>query len=633
MLEEIMIEESRILDLVARWEAARKAGKPVTPDELCSSCPDLLPAVKARLLSLNGSDYADSVVSLEDGLARQFGTNVIKELKADGEELAASDPTMPFACSPQAVESPASSAGRAFQIGQEVAGFRLLREIGFGGFGQVFEAEDLKLNRSVAIKFLLPQANARPEVREQFLTEARSMAALQHDHVVPIYQVGQVGENLFLVMPLLVGETLGQRLKREGSLPPEEVRRIGRELCLGLSALHAKGLIHRDVKPANLWIEITTGRVKVLDLGLADQVTNIRRSGSAGTPAYMSPEQVEVSDVDYRSDLFSVGAVLYECSTGQRAFSGRTITEVMEAVRSSHPVPVRDINPGVPTDLADLIASLLHKNRSERPASALEVAKALQASDTVASIDHGTRGNNYQRWIVGLLAMVACLAFGVVLTRFKPTAEPTVARIREATGESTPLAPLTIQSLEIIPWKIEEDRLREALPPLGARDHMLPTTEDAIEVVAKLSRPAYCYIILYRSDGQDYLLFPEDDTAKPLLTDQPRYPSTRSDVRYVLDDGPGIWAVAIIASDIPLPSYREWLEQRPTKQPWKPQPDPTRLQLALLDTGKQWRTLGNNRSFSRGERQFQMDPYQQQMDWLKQQVNDGAVTGIAFPVR
>jgi serine/threonine protein kinase len=539
-------------------------------------------------------------------------------------------------------ERPDLTTPGCYRVGQEVGGFRLLREIGSGGVGQVFEAEDPILKRPVAIKFLLAQAHARPEAREQFLTEAQSMAAIQHDHVVPIFQVGQVDSSLFLVMPLLVGETLAQRLKREGSLPPTEVRRIGRELCLGLSALHAKGLLHRDIKPANLWQEMTSRRVKLLDLGLADDASNLRAGSSAGSPAYMSPEQVDGRDLDFRSDLFSVGAVLYECATGRRAFAGRSITEVIEAVRQSQPAPVREVNPGVPTDLADLVSCLLSKERNARPASALDVSEALQSQASVstnsssglpASSEVSPRSSPRVRIfaLAGLLTLVGTIVLLWVF--FKPPAvEPSVPNAGDATNDSSPAATLAIENLQVIPWKIEGDHLKEAMPPLGVRDHVLPTTSDAIEVVAKLSRPAYAYIVLYRSDGKDYLLFPQDDTEIPPSTDQPRYPSIRPDVRYVLDDGPGIWAVAILASDTPLPSYREWREKRPD-QPWKPQADPTRLKLALLDNGQQWRTLGNNRSFSRGERQFKMEPYQQQMDWLKRQVDHGAVMGVAFPVR
>lgn len=622
-----MTEESQLLDLVARWEAAAEAGNPITPEELCVDRPELLLALQTALSKLHGSFSSDTASFHGSDITRTFPPAPEQDSTPDFSEAVSKHGSLSFEIAAKPTDT---SDSECYRAGQDVAGFRLLRQIGKGGFGQVFEAEDPLLKRPVAIKFLLPQAHARPGIREQFLAEARSMAAIQHDHVVPIFQVGKVDSNLFLVMPLLVGETLAQRLKRDGSVPPTEVRRIGRELCLGLAALHAKGLIHRDIKPANLWLEMTTGRVKVLDLGLADESVNLRASSSGGTPSYMSPEQAEGQDLDFRSDLFSVGAVLYECATARRAFSGNNIAAVLNAVRRSQFLPVQEVNPGVPHDLADVIDRLLTRERTARPTSALAVSELLQSTAySTAPVPNAPRRARIVA-LAGLLTLVGAIILLWVF--FNPPVEPSIPKSGETATEPSPAATLAIESLQVIPWKIEGDRLKEALPALGARDHVLPTTADAIEVTAKLSRKAYSYIVLYRSDGKDVLLFPQDDTATPPLTDQPRYPSIRPEARYVLDDGPGIWAVAILTSDNPLPSYREWREKRPD-QPWKPQPDPTRLALALLDTGRDWRTLGNNRSYSRGERQFQVEPYQQQMDWLKRQVDNGAVMGVAFPVR
>ncbi len=567
-----MTDESQLLELVARWKAAREAGKPITPEELCSGSSELSAALRSTLVRLYGSEALDT--------SSPSGSEETCAFELHSKQT-----------SPHVVGH--------YQVGIQVAGFRLLREIGSGGFGQVFEAEDPLLNRQVAIKFLLPQAYDHAGIQEQFLSEARSMASIQHENVVPIYQVGQIDSKLFLVMPLLAGETLAHKLKREGSLPPAEVRRIGQELCHGLAALHSKGLIHRDIKPANLWLDITTRRVKVLDLGLADDVANLRATNSAG-----------------------------KCATGRRAFRGEKVSEVMEAVRRSEPAALREINPGVPPDLAELIHRLLHKDRTSRPASASEVADMLSTSSATSSRPTMHRGR-----MIGLLAVLALLtSIGGLSVFLKSPNDPTAGSETEAPTASISAAPLAIESLQVIPWKSDGDRLTQALPPLGSRGHVLPTTTDAIEVSAKLSHPAYAYIILYRSDGQDVLLFPQEDDAVPPLTDHPRYPSSRPDVRYVLDDGPGIWVVALLASTTPLPTYREWRQQHPN-QPWKPQLDPSHLSMAMLDNGRDWQMLGTNRSFNRGERKFQLEPYQMQMDWLKQQTKDGTVMGVAFPVR
>jgi serine/threonine protein kinase len=179
-------------------------------------------------------------------------------------------------------------------------------------------------------------------------------------------------------MPLLGGETLSDRLEREGALPPAEVCRIGQEAALGLAALHAKALVHRDIKPSNLWLEAGSGRVKVLDLGLAqDPLATAERSGMAGTPQYMSPEQARGEELDFRTDLFSLGTVLYECATGRRAFTGHTLDEVLRAVREVPPKSAQTLNPGVPHEVALLLARLLAKDPAQRPASAREVAAAF----------------------------------------------------------------------------------------------------------------------------------------------------------------------------------------------------------------------------------------------------------------
>lgn len=591
-----MTGETDLFDFVARWEAAREKGFSLTLGEICRERPELIDAVRSAIWKLHGKDALESVAN--------------------------ADETQSFIRRVEDQPTP----GSRYRVGQQVAGFRLIREIGHGGFGEVFEAEDPKLLRKVAIKLLSPKAVSRPGMREQFLGEARSMAALQHDHVVPIYQVGEVDGHPFLVMPLLVGETLADRLSREGSLPPEETRRIGRELCLGLAALHAKGLIHRDIKPANIWLEISTGRVKLLDLGLADEAANLRAAGSAGTPAYMSPEQVDGLELDFRSDLFSVGAVLYECVTGRRAFPGQNLTEIFDAVRRAQPVPVRQANPGVPADLVELITRLLSKDRAARPASAREVVERLTPVQTTypPRLPLG-------KWRVGLGALLVILigvAAIVAVTRRGPgpTTPPPVA------PPTTPVPPLAIDSLQVIPWQVTGDRLDHPLPPLGARDQILPTTANAIEVEVRLSRPAYSYILLYRSDGQDTCLFPQDDTDVPPLTDRPRYPSKRPEARYVLDDGPGIWAVAVVACDQPLPCYRDW-RQLHSPHPWQPQTDPQRLTVALLDDGLRWRGLGISETYSRGEKRFKLHPYQQLVDWLKERIDGGEVKAVAFPVR
>jgi serine/threonine protein kinase len=265
-------------------------------------------------------------------------------------------------------------------IGSRLGQYRLLRELGAGGMGIVFEAADEWLNRHVAIKVLRTDLPAKQASQERFLREARSMASIEHENVCTIYQVGEVNGRPFIAMQLLAGETLETRLERQNRLPVAEAARIGREVAAGLAAAHAKGLVHRDVKPANIWLEEGTGHVKLLDFGLAMARDNphLTHSGYViGTPAYMSPEQARGEPLDGRSDLFSLGIVLYLATTGERPFDGATAMAVMRNLEQHYPSRVNVKRVDVPAVFSNLIMEMLAKERKDRPQSAAEVAARL----------------------------------------------------------------------------------------------------------------------------------------------------------------------------------------------------------------------------------------------------------------
>ena len=265
--------------------------------------------------------------------------------------------------------------------------YRVLKVLGSGGMGVVFLAEDTQLRRHVALKAMKPALAASASARQRFLREAQLTASITHDHIVAIHQVGEENGTPFLAMPLLQGESLDDRLKREGRLPLAEVLRIGRETAEGLAAAHEHGLIHRDIKPANLWLETLPGgrdvRVKVLDFGLArggDGDAPLTQSGVVvGTPAYMAPEQARGEKVDGRGDLFSLGCVLYRLCTGATPFAATDAMAMLMALATETPKPVREVNPDVPAELSELVMRLLAKNPAERPQTAGEVIQALHA--------------------------------------------------------------------------------------------------------------------------------------------------------------------------------------------------------------------------------------------------------------
>jgi len=259
--------------------------------------------------------------------------------------------------------------------------FRVLRQLGKGGMGIVFLGEDCVLHRQVALKVMLPELAANQEASERFLREARAIAKVRHERIVTLFDVSEADGVPFLVMELLEGMTLHDYLRASKRLTLAQIARIGKDIASGLAAAHRHGVIHRDIKPGNIWLETPSGNVKILDFGLArmqspDQMSSVS-GGILGTPAYMSPEQALGSPLDARSDLFSVGTVLYQLCTGRLPFVGATMFELLEAIARSQPKPVLTWHPAVPTSLAELIHHLHQKRPEHRPSSALVVAERL----------------------------------------------------------------------------------------------------------------------------------------------------------------------------------------------------------------------------------------------------------------
>ena len=275
-----------------------------------------------------------------------------------------------------------ASAQQSDELGR-LGAFRVLRVLGAGGMGVVFAAEDPQLRRLVALKVMKANMAKNPISRERFLREARAVAALDHDHIVSVYHVGEERGMPYLVMPFLQGESLQDKLSRERKLPVAEILRIGRETAAGLAAAHARGLVHRDIKPANLWLEANTGRVKILDFGLAQMVNpDVRLTHQGfllGTPSYMAPEQARGQEVKAQGDLYSLGVVLYQMATGRLPFEHRDMVSLLAALAIDNPPSVRSLNAELPRPLADLIMRLLAKQAADRPASAQAVVEAIKA--------------------------------------------------------------------------------------------------------------------------------------------------------------------------------------------------------------------------------------------------------------
>lgn len=258
--------------------------------------------------------------------------------------------------------------------------------------GFIFLARDRMLDRPVALKVMKPEA-ATPDNRERFFREARAIAALAHDHIVPIFQVGEESGIPYLVMPVLSGESLEARLARDRKPPLKEVVRIAREISLGLVAAHERGLIHRDIKPGNIWLESPRGRVRILDFGLVrNRYLDVRITHNGaimGTPSYMSPEQASGKDVDARADLFSLGVVLYEMLTGIKPFKGPDTLVVLSALLKSQPLAPATLDGAIPEELSRFTMALLAKHPEDRPSSAFQVAQSLKLIQKMESESPG----------------------------------------------------------------------------------------------------------------------------------------------------------------------------------------------------------------------------------------------------
>lgn len=296
---------------------------------------------------------------------------------------------------------PVSAPAPAAPLPARLEYYQPLGVLGQGGMGTVYLALDTRLGREVALKTLRSDHAANPQAKERFLREARAAAKLSHDHLVPIFYVGESDGIPFLAMPLLKGEPLDALLKRSnGPLPIEQTVRIAREAAAGLAAAHDAGLIHRDIKPSNLWLEAPSGRVKVLDFGLAkasatssdaQDDTHLTTCGTiVGTPAYMSPEQARGQTLDGRADLFSLGCVLYETLTGQRPFAGLDTMSILMSLASHTPAAPHTLNPACPERLSRLVMQLLEKNLADRFTSAQAFIEALDHVGRTADTDNTT---------------------------------------------------------------------------------------------------------------------------------------------------------------------------------------------------------------------------------------------------
>src|SRR6478736_5412010 len=324
-------------------------------------------------------------------------------------------------------------------IGRTLAQYRVTASIGAGGMGEVYRATDTRLGRDVAIKVLPAAVAADPERRQRFEQEARSASALNHPNILTVYEVGETDGTTFIAMELVEGKTLRELLAAGEPLPTKRLLDVAVQTAEGLAKAHGSGIVHRDLKPENLMVS-KDGYVKILDFGLAKLTETVAPDSSVlptmigatepgtvmGTAGYMSPEQASGQPVDFRSDQFALGAILYEMATGRRAFQRKTGAETLVAIMREEPESLTQLAPKAPAPVRWIVERLLSKDPEERYASTKDLARDLKSvrdhlSETSTSVSGALEAAEPARarrrgWMVpAALALLLGAALGFVL--------------------------------------------------------------------------------------------------------------------------------------------------------------------------------------------------------------------------
>ena len=302
--------------------------------------------------------------------------------------------------------------------------YRITGLLGRGGMGEVYKAEDLKLNQTVALKFLPEHFAEDPAAHERFFSEVRTARQVSHPNVCRVFDIGEVDGAQFLSMEFIDGDDLSSLLRRIGRLPPDKALEIGRQLCAGLHAVHQAGILHRDFKPANVMID-GHGKARITDFGVAGLESELKEGAIAGTPAYMSPEQITGKELTTKSDVYSLGLVLYEIFTGKQVFAGNTIGELLRQHKTSAPTTPSEVIKDIDPLVEKVILRCLEKDPRERPATALQVAMMLPGGNPLeAAIAAGETPSPEmvaaapKKGALKPVVAIACLATVVLLFLF-----------------------------------------------------------------------------------------------------------------------------------------------------------------------------------------------------------------------
>ena len=402
---------------------------------------------------------------------------------------------------------------------QQLGRYELLAELGRGAMGVVYKARDPKIDRLVAIKVLVPAAGLdaaqEQQRRDRFQREARAAGRLTHPNIVTIHDVGEDQGRAFLVMEFIEGESLEQILRQRRTLPPDQVVSIGEQVALALDHAHSHGIVHRDVKPANILLT-RDGAIKVSDFGIARFTEDeaAQTGHIPGTPSYMSPEQVAGLPVDGRSDIFALGAVLYELLTGERAFPGETLNTILYRIVHEDPSPLRRLSPALPANLEACLQKAMAKNPGDRHARASEMAQDLHAA-AAGVFPHATaetatitiarprwaaasRWMRVPRWLWLATGSAAALGIGVVLALWLHSPQAPLEAPPPRAPQLAPAARDQEAAGETARQKIAEEEAPPRFPATG------PNQDRAGETAEMVRIPAGTFIMGdTHGDGED----------------------------------------------------------------------------------------------------------------------------------
>lgn len=470
-----------------------------------------------------------------------------------------------------------------------VGEYEVLGPLGSGGMGEVYKARHRRLDKLVALKLLPASSQNSREMAARFQREMKAVGSLDHPNVVEAHDAGEQSGVVYLAMKLIEGVDLERLVKERGPLPIAEACELVRQAALGLHYLHERGLIHRDVKPSNL-MRTADGTVKVLDLGLArwriesEAGHGLTGTGRVmGTPDFLATEQIEnAADADARADLYGLGGTLFYLLTGRAPFADRrSLFSKLEAHRSAPSPDVRTFRSDISPELAALVQSLLAKKPEERMASAAEVAAALaplaSASRTpdassLPAIGETSRKRErrtdrpFRFRLVGLCLFALAAGLTAWWWFGKLSIEPPVNRSSFPASTAVEIRPP--EPLQVVDFTVMLTRTADGKRGSLGGDFFAAHTGDTLIVTARLSHPAYAFLIAFRADGKPELCFPESDNERPAKTDRPRYPMPPKVDKYGLNDGAGLQAFALVASSEPLPSFKDWWSRR-QDCPWK----------------------------------------------------------------